>query len=133
MWWIMSRTLAIIKPDAFRNKIDKEIEEEIKQESFKIIGEIETFLTKETAASFYKEHRNAKFFDDLVHFMSSNKIKALLLEKVNAVEDWRKLVDKIRAKHSGTLKHETVVHGSDSDKSAKREIEFFFGRGSYFI
>lgn len=129
----MSRTLVIIKPDAFRKDLVDNIMERINSAGFTIVRDIETVLTKPTVSSFYIHHKGAKFFDDLVDFMSNKKVRLLVLEKINAVEHWRDILDVIRSDYEGSIKHENLVHGSDSDSAARREIESFFGQGAYLI
>jgi nucleoside-diphosphate kinase len=132
------RTLCMIKPDAVKNHKDKEIEDMIKAAGFKVVAEKEITMTQEQAEEFYKEHKDRPFFKTLVALMTSGPIKAKVLEKENAVKDYRKLMgatdsakaekDTIRGKF-GTDKTANAVHGSDSPESAEREIKFFFKDG----
>ncbi|MDR0942842.1 MAG: nucleoside-diphosphate kinase [Holosporales bacterium] len=130
--------MCMIKPDAVKNHKDKEIEDMIKAAGFKVVAEKEITMTQEQAEEFYKEHKDRPFFKTLVALMTSGPIKAKVLEKENAVKDYRKLMgatdsakaekDTIRGKF-GTDKTANAVHGSDSPESAEREIKFFFKDG----
>lgn len=131
----MERSLALIKPDAVRNKKIGSIINHIEKESFGIIGMEMLKLTKERAQAFYAVHKERPFFNDLVEFMISGPIVAIALEKENAVEDWRKAMgatdpadaeDGTVRKLYGTSKGENAVHGSDSLHNAKQEISFYF-------
>lgn len=129
------QTLAIIKPDAVAAKVTGKIIEKIEQAGFKIIDLRKIQLEKEGAEKFYIEHKEKKFFTDLVTFMTSSPIIVMILEKDNAVQSWRKLMgttDPAKAEE-GTLRklfatsvEKNAVHGSDSLEAAAREIKFFF-------
>ena len=96
-----------------------------------------TQLTKDQAGEFYAVHQDKPFFEDLTTFMSSGPIVAIILEKENAVDDFRKLIgatDPADAEE-GTIrklfaesKSHNAVHGSDSDENAKIESDFFFSK-----
>ncbi len=132
----MEQTLAIIKPTAVRRKLVGNIISEIEQNDFHIKKITVTRLSPEKAAAFYSVHRTRPFFQELVSFMSSGPIFVILLEKDQAVDDWRDLMgltDPFTAS-PGTIRYrfgqnteENAVHGSDSPASAAREISFFFG------
>ena len=132
----MSRTLIMIKPDAVRNKHVGEILSRIEKEGFKILGLKYLQLSKEDAEQFYRVHKERPFYGELVDFMSSGPIVAAILEKSNAVEDFRKLIGAtnpadaapgtIRAKFAKNI-GENAIHGSDSDENAMIEGSFHFG------
>lgn len=129
----VQQTLGIIKPDAFASR--ELIMERIKKNGFMIKQKKEMNLTKERAEQFYVEHKDKPFYSDLTTYMSSGPLVVMELEKVNAVQDWRKLMGATNPEKadSGTLRKEfgtsiekNAVHGSDSAESASKELKFFF-------
>jgi nucleoside-diphosphate kinase len=133
----LERTLAILKPDCVRKNLIGKVISHIESAGFKIVAMKMLKLTSEQAGAFYYVHRERHFYNDLVNFMSSGKIVALVLEKENAVEDFRKLIGATDPKEAeeGTIrrlyadnKQENIVHGSDSVENAKIEISFFFSQ-----
>ncbi|CUU07702.1 nucleoside diphosphate kinase [Candidatus Thermokryptus mobilis] len=133
----MERTLAILKPDCVRKNLVGKVISHIESAGFKIVAMKMLKLTPEQARAFYYVHRERHFYNDLVNFMSSGKIVALVLEKENAVDDFRKLIGATDPKEAeeGTIrrlyadnKQENIVHGSDSVENAKIEISFFFSQ-----
>jgi len=125
----------MIKPDAVKNNSIGAILAQINASGFKIIAMKYTKLTNEKAGEFYAIHKERPFYGELVSFMSSGPIVALVLEKDNAVEDFRTLIgstDPSKAdvgtvrKLYGTNVGENAVHGSDSDDNATIEANFFF-------
>ncbi len=131
----MERTLTILKPDCVRKQLTGAVIDKIERAGFRIVAMKKTKLTKETAGAFYAVHRERPFFGELVEFMSSGPCVPMILEKENAVEDFRKLIgatDPAEAEE-GTVrklyadsKGENIVHGSDSDENAQIESSFFF-------
>ncbi|KAJ8906642.1 hypothetical protein NDN08_003135 [Rhodosorus marinus] len=132
----MEHTFAMIKPDAFENA--DEICKIIEGADFKIAEKESLTLTPAKAKSFYGEHKDRAFFSGLIEFITSGTIVAMVLEKENAVVDWRSLLgptnskqaeeeapDSIRARY-GTDVQKNAAHGSDSPSAAEREIKFFF-------
>ena len=125
----------MIKPDAVKNGHIGAILAKMNEAGFKIIAMKYTRLSEETAGEFYSVHKERPFYKDLVNFMSSGPIVAAILEKSNAVEDFRKLIgatDPSKAE-PGTIRNlfaksidANAVHGSDSDENAKIEGNFFF-------
>ena len=125
----------MIKPDAFSKGHTGDILSMIEQAGFRIVAMRKTLLTAEKAGDFYAVHRLRPFFGELVEFMSSGPIVAAILEKENAVEDFRKLIgatDPAKA-DEGTIRKRyaenvgrNAVHGSDSDENAAIEGAFFF-------
>ncbi|MDX1627359.1 MAG: nucleoside-diphosphate kinase, partial [Fulvivirga sp.] len=102
---------------------------------FKIISMKRTRLTKERAGQFYAVHKERPFYDDLTTYMSSGPIVPMILEKENAVEDFRKLIGATNPKEAeeGTIRalfaesiEANAIHGSDSDENAEIEGNFFF-------
>lgn len=130
-----NRTLTMIKPDAVRDGHIGAILNQINEAGFKIISLKMTHLTTQGAGRFYEVHKERPFYGELVEFMTSGPIVAAILEKENAVEDFRKLVgatDPSKAE-AGTIRArfaksigENAVHGSDSDENAKIEGDFHF-------
>ena len=130
-----NRTFTMLKPDAISNGYIGAILNQITGDGFKIIAMKYTQLTSETASQFYAVHRERPFYKDLVRYMSSGPIVAVILEKDNAVENFRKLIgatDPTKAE-KGTIRNlyaksieANAVHGSDSDANAELEGGFFF-------
>jgi nucleoside-diphosphate kinase len=132
---VTNRTFTMIKPDAVANGHIGAIIDDITTAGFKIIALKYTHLTAETAGKFYEVHKERPFYKDLVSFMSSGPIVAAILEKENAIEDFRKLIGAtnpaeategtIRQKYAKSIEA-NAVHGSDSDENAAIEGDFFF-------
>ncbi len=130
-----NRTFTMIKPDAMKNGFAGAILDKIIQGGYKIVALKQTRLTKEKAGEFYEVHRERPFYGELVEFMSSGSIIAAILEKDNAVTNFRTFIgatDPAKA-DEGTIRKlfaasmgENAVHGSDSDENAKIEGSFFF-------
>lgn len=127
----------MIKPDAVSNGHIGAIINDITSAGFKIIALKYTRLTEETAGAFYAVHKERPFYNDLVGFMSSGPIVAAILEKENAVEDFRKLIGATNPADAaeGTIRNKyaksidaNAVHGSDSDENADIEGSFFFSQ-----
>jgi nucleoside-diphosphate kinase len=125
----------MIKPDAMKNGHAGAILDKIIKAGYKIIALKQTRLTTEKAGEFYAVHKERPFYGELVEFMSSGLIIASILEKDNAVADFRTLIgatDPSKA-DEGTIRKlfatslgENAVHGSDSDENAQIEGSFFF-------
>lgn len=125
----------MIKPDAVANGHIGAIIDHIIKGGFKITAMKYLWLTPEKAGEFYAVHKARPFYNDLVAFMSSGPIVAAILEKDNAVEDFRKLIgatDPAKAE-AGTIRNlfaksidANAVHGSDSDENAQIEGNFYF-------
>ena len=130
-----NRTFTMLKPDAVSNNYTGAILDHIIKGGFKIIAMKYMRLTPETAGEFYAVHQARPFYKDLVGYMSSGPIVAVILEKDNAVESFRKLIgatDPTKA-DEGTIRklyaksiEANAVHGSDSDENAAIEGNFFF-------
>jgi nucleoside-diphosphate kinase len=136
-----NRTFTMIKPDAVANGHIGAIINDITAAGFKIIALKYTRLTAETAGKFYEVHAARPFYKDLVEFMSSGPIVAAILEKENAIEDFRKLIGATNPAEAaeGTIRQKyaksidaNAVHGSDSDENAQIEGEFFFSADERF-
>jgi nucleoside-diphosphate kinase len=130
-----NKTFTMIKPDAVANGYTGAILDHIIKGGFKITAMKYLWLTPEKAGEFYAVHKARPFYNDLVSFMSSGPIVAAILEKDNAVEDFRKLIgatDPAKAE-PGTIRNlfaksidANAVHGSDSDENAQIEGNFYF-------
>lgn len=130
-----NRTFTMIKPDAVANGHIGAIINDITNAGFKIIALKYIKLTPEKAGEFYAVHQGRPFYNDLVSFMSSGPIVAAILEKDNAVEDFRTLIGAtnpadaaegtIRQKYAKSI-DANAVHGSDSDDNAQIEGDFHF-------
>jgi len=132
---VLERTLAIIKPDAVASKFSGKIIDMLEENGFSIVGMKKIKLSKEEAEQFYIVHKDRPFYDSLTTFMSEGPIIVMVLEKENAIEDYRKLMGATNPedaaegtirKKFGTNIERNAVHGSDSKESASFEIPFFF-------
>ena len=136
-----NRTFTMIKPDAVANNHIGPILAKINEAGFRIVAMKYTRLTPELAGQFYAIHKERPFYKDLVSYMSSGPIVAAILEKDNAVEDFRKLIgntDPAKA-DPGTIRNlfaksidANAIHGSDSDANAEIEGNFFFSQFERF-
>ncbi|WP_281542900.1 nucleoside-diphosphate kinase [Maribacter aestuarii] len=136
-----NRTFTMIKPDAVENGHIGGILEKITAAGFKIVAMKYTQLSKRDAQEFYAIHKERPFFGELVDFMTRGPIVAAILEKENAVEDFRALIGATNPAEAaeGTIRKlfatdiaENAVHGSDSDENAAIEGAFHFsGREIY--
>jgi len=130
-----NRTFTMIKPDAVASGHIGAILAQINKAGFRIVAMKLTRMSAQTAGAFYAVHKERPFYGELVDFMSSGPIVAAVLEKDNAVEDFRKLIgatDPAKAE-AGTIRAlyaknvgENAVHGSDSDENAAIESAFHF-------
>jgi len=136
-----NRTFTMIKPDAVENGHIGGILEKITSAGFKIVAMKYTQLSKREAEEFYGVHKDRPFFGELVQFMTRGPIVSAVLEKENAVEDFRALIGATNPADAaeGTIRKlfakdiaENAVHGSDSDENAQIEGAFHFsGREIY--
>ncbi len=130
-------TFGIIKPDAVKKGFTGEILSMIEKNGFRVVGLKKVRLNKEKAEGFYFVHRERPFFNSLTDFMSEGPIVVMVLEKDNAIADWRKLMGATNPADadSGTIRktfaeniERNAVHGSDSPESAAIEIPYFFNQ-----
>ena len=130
-----NRTFTMLKPDSVEKGNIGAILEKINSAGFRIIAMKYTKLSLEKAQKFYEIHKEKPFFDELVRFMSRSPIVVAILEKDNAVEDFRELIGSTNPAEAkkGTIRNlyatsmgENAVHGSDSDKNAVIEGSFHF-------
>jgi nucleoside-diphosphate kinase len=131
-----NKTFTMIKPDAVQDNHIGAIIQMIEEGGFRVVALKKTRLSSEKAGKFYEVHKERPFYSDLVSYMSSGPIVAMILEKDNAVADFRKLIGAtnpaqaeegtIRKKYAKSVEA-NAVHGSDSDENAQIEGDFFFG------
>lgn len=130
-----NKTFTMIKPDAVQNGYAGLILAKIEKAGFKITAMKMTQLSVESAESFYEIHKGKPFFSDLVNYMTSGPIIAAILEKDNAVPDFRELIGNTNPQEAkeGTIRQmyaksidANAIHGSDSDTNAKIEGDFHF-------
>ncbi|HEA28737.1 MAG TPA: nucleoside-diphosphate kinase [Leeuwenhoekiella sp.] len=136
-----NKTFTMIKPDAVENGHIGAILEKINASGFRIVAMKLTHMTQHDAETFYAVHKERPFFGELVEFMTRGPIVAAILEKENAVEDFRALIGATNPVDAaeGTIRKlyassvgENAVHGSDSDDNAAIESAFHFsGREMY--
>ncbi|PZD79542.1 nucleoside-diphosphate kinase [Mesonia sp. K7] len=136
-----NRTFTMIKPDAVENGHIGAILEQINASGFRIVAMKLTQMSKRDAEQFYAIHKERPFFGELVEFMTRGPIVAAILEKDNAVEDFRTLIGAtnpaeaaegtIRKKYATSI-GENAVHGSDSDENALIEGDFHFSGREQF-
>ena len=132
-----NRTLAILKPDCVEKNLIGQVITKITEAGFKIIAMKMTHLTEASAGGFYEVHKDKPFFNDLIAYMTSGPCVPIALEKENAVEDFRKLIGATNPENAeeGTIRklyaesiERNIIHGSDSDENAAKEIAHFFSR-----
>jgi len=132
---VIEQTLSIIKPDAVERNLEEKIKSFFEHKNLKILKSKKVKITKEEAEEFYKVHQTKSFYKDLCNYLSSGPIIIMILEGEEAVSKNRELMgntDPLKAE-KGTLRKmyglsidKNSVHGSDSLKNAKIEINFFF-------
>lgn len=136
-----NQTFTMIKPDAVQDNHIGAITQMIEAGGFRIVSLKKTRLTPERAGKFYEVHKERPFYKDLVAYMSSGAIVAMILEKENAVTDFRKLIGATNPAQAeeGTIRKKfaksveaNAVHGSDSDENAQIESDFFFAPDERF-
>lgn len=130
-----NRTFTMIKPDAVEKNYIGPILAKINEAGFRIVAMKYTRLSKDAAGKFYEVHKARPFYGELVDYMSSGSIVAAILEKDNAVADFRTLIGATNPKDAaeGTIRKlyaesiaANAIHGSDSDENAEIEGNFFF-------
>jgi len=136
-----NRTFTMIKPDATQKGNTAAILEMINNAGFRIAAMKMLHLSAEKAGEFYAVHKERPFYGELVEFMSRGPITAAILEKDNAVEDFRKLIGATNPAQAeeGTIRKrfaasigENAIHGSDSNENAAIEGDFFFSKLEQF-
>ncbi len=137
----IERTFSMIKPDAMARNLSSEINTIIEKAGFYIIAQKRTLLTQVKAKKFYEVHKDKPFYHELWKFIASGPVLAQVLQKDNAIADYRKLMGAtnpqeaadgtLRKKYGATI-GENAVHGSDGPETAQREISFFFSELEMF-
>jgi len=131
----IERTLSIVKPDAVAKNIIGKIYSRFEKAGLKIIASKMVLLDSDKAAGFYAEHEGRPFYDALMDFMTSGPIVVQVLEGENAIAFHREIIGATDPEKAaeGTIRKDfatsttlNAVHGSDSEASAAREIEYFF-------
>lgn len=131
----MNQTFAMLKPDAVENKYSGDIIKIIELNGFEILKMKKTVLSVVQVEEFYQIHKGKFFFEALVQYITSGPVIILALSKTNAVNEWRALmgatnpvnatVGSIRKMYAESIER-NVVHGSDSEENAAKELSFFF-------
>ena len=128
-------TFTMVKPDAFAAGNTGNILALIEKAGFKIVAMKQTQLSLKLAGQFYEVHEGRPFYPTLCEFMSSGPIVAIVLQKENAVQDYRKLIGSTNPEQAeeGTIRktyatnmQQNALHGTDSDENAQFESSFFF-------
>lgn len=136
-----NRTFTMIKPDAVGAGNSGAITKMIEEAGFRIVAMKKTQLSKAQAGKFYAVHKERSFYGELCDYMSSGAIIPMILEKDNAVEDFRKLIGATDPQKAapGTIRNlfaksieANAIHGSDSDDNAAIEGSFFFSGSEQF-
>tara|TARA_B100000941_G_scaffold281058_1_gene248103 strand:+ start:609 stop:1010 length:402 start_codon:yes stop_codon:yes gene_type:complete len=131
----MEETLSIIKPDAVERNLENKIKNKFIENNFVIVKEKKVKLEKKDAEKFYKVHETKPFYNALCNYLSSGPVVVMVLKKVNAIADNRKIMGATNPAdaEAGTIRKEfgisidkNSVHGSDSKENAEKEINFFF-------
>jgi len=131
----VERTLTILKPDCVRKNLIGEVTKRIQEAGFSIKAMKLTRLTEDTAGGFYAVHKERPFFGELVEFMSSGPCVPMILEKENAIADFREFIGATNPAEAeeGTIRAdfadsvgENIIHGSDSVENGKIEAAYFF-------
>jgi nucleoside-diphosphate kinase len=138
---VTNKTFTMLKPDSVENGNIGAILEKITTSGFRIVAMKLTQLTTADAKAFYAVHKDRPFFDDLVEYMTRGPIVAAILEKENAVQDFRTLIGATNPSEAveGTIRNmfaksisQNAVHGSDSDNNAAIESAFHFSEREMF-
>jgi len=137
----MERSLVLIKPDAIQRGLAGEIISRLERKGLKIVATKMLHMDKNLAQRHYAIHKGKAFFDDLVNFITSSPVIAIIFQGINAVEIIRQIMgetDPAKA-YSGTIRGDfgidighNLVHGSDSLENASKEIDLFFSAEEIF-
>ena len=134
----VERTFAIIKPDAVKKKVAGQILARIEESGLEIIAMKKIQLSEQAAKGFYAVHKERPFFVDLVTFMTSGPVVAIVLEGEAAIKKWREVMGPTDSKEApaGTMRgdvgtdiEQNATHGSDAPETARLEISYFFNAG----
>ncbi len=131
----VERTLAILKPDCVRKELIGEVIRRIQDAGFAVCALTMITMSKREAEGFYAVHEGKPFFEELTTFMSSGPCVPIVLEKENAIADFRTLIGATNPEeaHDGTIRSDfadsigqNIVHGSDSVANGQKEVAYFF-------
>ena len=131
----MDKTFSIIKPDATKRNITGSINKIIEENDLRIIAQKRIKLSNDIASKFYEIHKDKPFFNELIDYMTSEPVIVQVLQGDNAVNKYRQVMGSTNPSEAeeGSIRktfglniQENAVHGSDSDKNAEIEINFFF-------
>ncbi len=131
----IERTFSIIKPDATKRNITGKIVDRLESAGLRVIASKRIHMTREQAEGFYAVHKERPFFNDLVAFMTSGPVVALILEGEGAIKQWRDLMGPTNSNEApaGTMRgdfgtdiEQNATHGSDAPETAKLETSYFF-------
>jgi nucleoside-diphosphate kinase len=134
---MLQKTLSMVKPDGVKKGLIGEVIRRFESKGLRVAALKMVHLERREAEAFYDVHRGKKFFEELIQFMSSGPVVALVLEGEDAVPRTREIMGATNPKDAapGTIRAdfarevtENIVHGSDSTENAAIEISFFFGR-----
>ena len=132
---MIQKTLSIIKPDAVERGLAEEIKNIFIKNNFKIKNLKKIHISKDEALEFYKVHQSKPFYDKLCSYLSSGPIIVMILEGENVIVENRKIMGSTDPKNAepntirklyGVSIDKNSIHGSDSEETAKKEINFFF-------
>jgi nucleoside-diphosphate kinase len=131
----MQRTLILVKPDAFARNLTGEIIARFERKGLRLIGLKQMTMTRELAEQHYAEHEGKSFYEELVQFIASGPLVAMVLEGEQAIQAARQVIgatDPLQAS-PGSIRGDyaievgtNMVHGSDAPESAAREVALFF-------
>ena len=131
----MSRCFAMLKPGVVNRRLVGEVISRLEKKGFKIVGLKLVHPTKELAAAHYAEHQGKPFYDGLIDYLVSGLVVAIVIKEDDCVELVRKLVGKTKPTEAepGTIRGDycthterNIIHASDSDESAERELKLWF-------
>ena len=131
----LQRTFVMIKPDGVRRNLVGEIISRFEKRGLKIVGMKMVKIDRSTAEKLYEEHKGKSFFEDLINYITSGPVVCMVIEGDDVVSVVRKMIGNTDPKEAppGTIrgdyalsKAENVIHASDSEEKAKREISLFF-------
>ena len=132
----LEQTFAMVKPDGVKRRLVGEVISRLERKGFTIKQMKLMQIPREMAERHYGEHKGKPFFDNLVNFITSGPVVAMIVEGENAIAEWRKMMGAtnpadaalgtIRGDFASTI-DENVAHGSDAPETAEREIGIFFG------
>lgn len=131
----MEKTFLMVKPDAVQRNLIGEIVSRLEQKGFKLVAAKLMTISEEKAKQHYQEHTEKPFFNDLVSFITSGPVFAMVWEGSHVIETARRMMGKTNPQEAevgtirgdfGMVTHRNIIHGSDSPESADREIKLFF-------